>query len=168
MTETIEQTTIHESPLVELQRSSGALMAESDGWSMPASYGDLLLEYAAVREGGAGLIDLSSRGRLLVNGSEAVQFLNGLITNDMKTLVENQWMAAVFPNVQGRLIASVRVIHRPDGYLIDTEPQPRGGCCKMVADSPGRHFRVTDLTADWPNFCREPDQRRPRSSRPAR
>jgi folate-binding protein YgfZ len=78
-------------------------------------------EYAAVRDGGAGVIDLSSRGRLLVSGSEAVMFLNGLITNDMKTLAMGSWMPAAFPNVQGRLIAAVRIIHRHDGFLIDTE-----------------------------------------------
>jgi folate-binding protein YgfZ len=77
--------------------------------------------YAAVREGGAGLIDLSARGRLLVSGSEAAQFLNGLITNDMKTLEVNSWMPAAFANVQGRLLAAVRVIHRDDGFVIDTE-----------------------------------------------
>src|SRR5712675_3211289 len=101
-----------ESTLAEVHQRLGAVMAERDGWSIPASYGDLLFEYAAVREGGAGLIDLSSRGRLLVTGSEAVQFLNGLITNDMKTLAPDTWMAAAFPNVQGRLLASVRVIHQ--------------------------------------------------------
>ncbi|MDX6574925.1 MAG: hypothetical protein QOE96_878 [Blastocatellia bacterium] len=78
-------------------------------------------EYSAVRDGGAGVIDLSSRGRLLISGSEAVMFLNGLITNDMKTLAVNSWMAAIFPNVQGRLLAAVRIIHRADGFLIDTE-----------------------------------------------
>jgi len=65
-------------------------------------------DYSAVREGRAGLIDLSPRGRILVNGSEAVMFLNGLITNDMKTLAANSWMRAAFPNVQGRLLAIVR------------------------------------------------------------
>src|SRR5207253_10341857 len=110
-----------ESTLAEVHQRLGAVMAERDGWSIPVSYGDLLFEYAAVREGGAGLIDLSSRGRLLVNGSEAVPFLNGLITNDMKTLAVNTGMPAAFANVQGRLLAVVRVINREDGFLIDTE-----------------------------------------------
>ena len=96
-------------------------MKEQDGWLVPASFGDELIEYAAVREKGAGLIDLSTRARFHVNGSEAGQFLNGLITNDVKTLPENQWMPAAFPNVQGRLIASVRVGRLKDGFLIDTE-----------------------------------------------
>src|SRR5260370_3880343 len=82
---------------------------------------DVAADYSAVRDGGAGVIDLSSRGRILVSGSDAVMFLNGLITNDMKTLALNSWMPAVFPNGQGRLIAAVRVIHRQDGFLIDTE-----------------------------------------------
>lgn len=104
------------------------MMKDQDGWSVPASYGDPTDEYSVVRNGGAGLIDLSSRGRMLITGSESLQFLNGLITNDMKTLQPNQWMLAAFPNVQGRLLAIVRVIHRSfsrepgsDGFLIDTE-----------------------------------------------
>jgi glycine cleavage system aminomethyltransferase T len=41
-------------------------------------------DYTAVRDGGAGLIDLSERGRIRVSGSEASMFLNGLVTNDVK------------------------------------------------------------------------------------
>src|ERR1044071_4351131 len=89
------------------------------------SYGDVLFEYSALRESGCGVIDLSDRGRIRVSGTEAVQFLNGLITNDMKTLAENSWMPAAFPNVQGRLIATVRVAHLPVDdkpiFLMDTE-----------------------------------------------
>ena len=77
--------------------------------------------YEAVRDGGAGLIDLSERGLIRVSGSEATMFLNGLVTNDMKSLAENRWMPAVFPTVQGRLIGVVRIVRLKDGFLIDTE-----------------------------------------------
>lgn len=104
-------------------------------------------EYAAVRDGGAGLIDLSLRGRVLVSGTEVVMFLNGLITNDMKTLAVNSWMPAVFPNVHGRLLASVRVIHRQDGFLIDTESATREIVLKLLERfTMAGDFRVTDLT----------------------
>ncbi|HVS80195.1 MAG TPA: glycine cleavage T C-terminal barrel domain-containing protein [Pyrinomonadaceae bacterium] len=106
------------------------------------------LEYSAVRNGGAGLIDLSARGRLLVSGSEAVTFLNGLITNDMKTLA-NTWMPAVFPNVQGRLLAAVRVIHRDDGFLIDTESATRDTVIKLLERfTLAGDFRLANLTQD--------------------
>ncbi len=55
-------------------------------------------EYDAVRGGGAGLFDLSARGRVEVRGAEAVQFLNGLITNDVKALAPGAWMHAALPN----------------------------------------------------------------------
>ena len=103
--------------------------------------------YTAVRDGGAGLIDLSARGRILISGSEAVMFLNGLVTNDMKTLEPNTWMPAVFPNVQGRLLAAVRVIHRADGFLIDTEAATRDTVVKLLERfTLAGDFRLADLT----------------------
>src|SRR5260370_35754694 len=103
--------------------------------------------YAAVRDGGAGLIELSSRGHILVSGAEVVMFLNGLITNDMKTLAVNSWMPAVFPNGQGRLLAAVRVIHRDDGFLIDTDSATHETVLKLLERfTMAGDFRVTGLT----------------------
>jgi folate-binding protein YgfZ len=156
MTEAAEQKAILKSPLDESHTHLGATMVERDGWSVPASYGDILFEYAAVREFGVGLIDLSSRGRMLVSGTEAVQFLNGLITNDMKTLADNSWMPAAFPNVQGRLIASVRVARLKDGatgrnvgptFLLDTEAATHERVLKTIERfTLAGDFRVSDIT----------------------
>jgi folate-binding protein YgfZ len=105
--------------------------------------------YSAVRNNGAGVIDLSSRGRLLLGGSEAVTFLNGLITNDMKTLAVNSWMPAAFPNVQGRLLAAVRIIHREDGFLIDTEAATQETVWKLLERfTLAGDFHVTNLTSE--------------------
>src|SRR5687768_9001209 len=104
-------------------------------------------EYSAVRDGGAGLIDQSSRGRILVSGSEAVMFLNGLITNDMKTLAVNSWMPAAFANVQGRLLAAVRIGYREDGFLIDTESATRETVITLLDRfTLAGDFRLQDLT----------------------
>lgn len=104
-------------------------------------------EYSAVREGGAGLVDLSSRGRILVSGSEAALFLNGLITNDIKTLALNSWMTAAFANVQGRLLAAVRIAHREDGFLIDTDHATRETIITLLDKfTMAGDFRLQDLT----------------------
>src|SRR5690349_20873085 len=111
-------------------------------------------EYSAVRDGGAGIIDLSSRGRIIVGGSEAVMFLNGLITNDMKTLEPLHWMPAVFPNVQGRLIAAVRVVRLADEkntprFLLDTEGATHKAVLKIIQRfTMAGDFRVADVTGD--------------------
>ena len=106
--------------------------------------------YEAVRDGGAGLIDLSERGRIRVSGTEAVTFLNGMITNDVKTLVENRWMPAVFPTVQGRLIGAVRVVRYQDGsFLIDTDRESLDAVLKTISRfTMAGDFRVTDVTAE--------------------
>ncbi|HEY3027752.1 MAG TPA: glycine cleavage T C-terminal barrel domain-containing protein [Pyrinomonadaceae bacterium] len=117
--------------------------------SIPANYGDTGAEYAAVREGGAGLIDLSSRGRILVSGTEAVPFLNGLITNDVKALEVGAWMPAAFPNVQGRLLAAIRVLNRGEDYLIDTEAITHAKVLQLVGRfTLAGDFRVTDVTKE--------------------
>jgi folate-binding protein YgfZ len=169
MTKAFEPQILTNSPIDSIHQQLGATMMERDGWSVPGSYGDVLFEYATVREGGSGVIDLSNRGRILVSGAEAVQFLNGLITNDMKTLAENTWMPAAFPNVQGRLLASVRVVRlkdegtdqtTPEGqpqqnsranvnptFLIDTEPATHERVLKTIERfTLAGDFRVSDIT----------------------
>jgi folate-binding protein YgfZ len=110
---------------------------------------NLMAGYEAVRNGGVGLIDLSARGRISVSGSEAVTFLNGLITNDMKTLAENESMPAAFANVQGRLLASVRVTRRAHDFLLDTEAVTREKVIKLIERfTLAGDFKVADLTTD--------------------
>src|SRR6185369_16623417 len=114
---------------------------------------NLMIEYAAVRDGGVGSIDLSDRGRISVSGSEAVMFLNGLITNDLKTLAENRWMTAAFPNVQGRLLAAVRVIRRREDFLLDTEAATREKVLKIIERfTLAGDFKVRDLTDEIPQI----------------
>lgn len=110
---------------------------------------DVMNGYAAVREGGVGVIDLSARGRISVSGSEAVMFLNGLITNDLKTLGQNRWMPAAFPNVQGRLLAAVRVMRRANDILLDTEAVTREKVLKLIERfTLAGDFKVADLTGE--------------------
>src|SRR6185503_12114632 len=80
--------------------------------------------YNHVRSGGAGVFE-QKRGLIAVSGKEAVQFLDGMITNDMKTLEDGQQMLAAFPNAQGRLIAVVRVLRQGDRFLFETEEATR-------------------------------------------
>src|SRR6266850_499369 len=158
MNEPTEQLMTNALALEKIHERLGASFRDEQGRRVPALYGDVNAEYAAVRDGGAGLIDLSSRGRIRVSGSEAIMFLNGLITNDMKTLAENRWMAAAFPNVQGRLIAAVRVTRLADEpankkasptFLLETEPVSHESVLKTIARfTMAGDFHVTDIRGE--------------------
>jgi tRNA-modifying protein YgfZ len=80
--------------------------------------------YNHVRSGSLGYHKMP-RGLIAVWGTEAKQFLDGMITNDMKTLEDGAQMLAAFPNAQGRLIAVVRVLREGDRYLFETEAVTR-------------------------------------------
>src|SRR5215210_6329241 len=80
--------------------------------------------YDQIHSGRAGFYE-QPRGLISVHGKEAVQFLDGMITNDMKTLEDGAQMLAAFPNAQGRLIAVVRIRRRGDRFLIETEEGTR-------------------------------------------
>ena len=72
---------------------------------------------------GAGVLEFPKRGLLEISGAEAIPFLNGLITNDVKTLADQTWMLAAFPNVQGRLLAFARILRLEDKFLFDVEAE---------------------------------------------
>lgn len=76
--------------------------------------------YQSLHEGKTGVFR-QSFGFIGVAGSEAVMFLNGLITNDVGKLEDDSWMLAAFPNAQGRLLATVRVLRQHDKFLFVTE-----------------------------------------------
>ena len=106
-------------------------------------------EYEAVRGGGAGLFDLSARGRVEVSGGEAVLFLNGMLTNDVAKLEEGAWMHAALPNPQGRLLASVRVLRRGGAFLFDTEAETYPTVLKHLERfTLAGDFHVRDLTEE--------------------
>jgi len=76
--------------------------------------------YNHIRSGGAGFYE-QKRGLIAVWGKEAVQFLDGMLTNNVKGLQEGAQMLAAFPSAQGRLLAVVHVLKQGGRFLFETE-----------------------------------------------
>ncbi len=113
---------------------------------------NLLNEYNVVRENGIGFYE-QNRGLIEVSGKEAVQFLNGLITNDAVKLEENKQMLAAFPNAQGRLLAVVRVLRLGDKFLFETEVETYEKVLKNLQRFTfAGDFFVEDLSSDFRYF----------------
>src|SRR4030095_15823043 len=105
--------------------------------------------YEHIRSGGAGVY-VQKRGLMAVWGKEAVQFLVGMITNDMKTLVDGAQMLAAFPNAQGRLLAVVRLLRQGDRFLIETEDGTRDKVFQiLIRFTYAGDFFVEDLSEDY-------------------
>ena len=66
---------------------AGASMAEFGGFDMPVQYDTIFAEHLATRTS-AGLFDISHMGRFTVSGSDAVAFLQYVLTNNVLELRE--------------------------------------------------------------------------------
>lgn len=136
-------------PLYENQKALGATFTEIAGVVTAAAFGDWLQEYSAVRST-AGLMDLSAGGAIKIGGKEAVQFLNGLVTNDVKTLEKGKGIAAAFLTGHGKVRAFARILGLGEGFLILTDQQTHGAVLKYIFPfSYAGDFKVEDVSDDY-------------------
>ncbi len=113
---------------------------------------DFLKDYEKLAGGSLGFHN-QNRGLFEVSGGEAVQFLNGLITNDIAKLEDGAQMLAAFPTLKGRMFAVVRVMRIGDRFLFETEEATR----QKVFDNLFRFtfagdFHLTDLSEKYEFF----------------
>jgi glycine cleavage system T protein len=122
---------VMKSPLFNSQKELGAQFVEAYGWEMAERYTDPREEHAGVRSA-VGLVDLSFYGAIKIGGKEAIQFLNGLITNDVKTLGLGKGMRAAFLTGHGKVRALCRILGLGDEFLIINDPQTHDKVYKYV------------------------------------
>jgi tRNA-modifying protein YgfZ len=105
-------------------------------------------EYELLRED-AGLVDRSARAKLRLTGSEAAEFLQGQVTNDVEALSPGEGCYAALLNHKGKLRADMRVLRGPDWIWIDAEPIGKRPLEHTVETySLGRDVSWQDLTGE--------------------
>lgn len=89
---------------------------------MPGTFDD---EYRALHDA-AVWTDRSSRdARLEVRGPDAVEWLHGLLTQDIRSLAPGQGTYAAYLTPQGRMVSDLRVFHRGDTLLLEAPASVR-------------------------------------------
>jgi folate-binding protein YgfZ len=113
---------------------------------------DLENDYKHIRSGGAGFYE-QKRGLISVRGKEAVQFLDGMVTSDMKTLESGEQTLAAFPNAQGRLLAVVRIKRGVEGFYVETEESTRASVFQnLFRFTYAGDFLVADISDNFGYF----------------
>src|SRR3954471_8260989 len=89
-----------------------ALMVELDG------------QYRQLREE-CGLLDGSERGKLLVSGAEAADYLQGQLTNDIEAIGPGEGAHAALLDRKGHMQGAMRALRPGAGtaLLLDAEPE---------------------------------------------
>jgi folate-binding protein YgfZ len=122
------------------------------GWgsdALPRDYGDVRAEHEAIRCGVA-IINLSPAGKLEVSGKNAVQFINGLVTNDIKSLSAGDGTLAAFLDVHGKVIALCRFYQTGQHLLIELDAAGRAKIFQSLSRFlPAGEFFLKDVTEQY-------------------
>jgi folate-binding protein YgfZ len=85
---------------------------------------DLTPGYGALLHG-AGILDLSARGRIRVTGEDRARLLHAMTTNHVQQMKAGDGLYTFFLNAQGRILADAYILCFSDHLLLDTEPETR-------------------------------------------
>jgi len=115
-------------PLRPLHEQAGAMLAvygptEGVGGvpvDVPQIFGELEIEYAAIRKH-AGLLDQAMRATIELTGADRLDFLNRMLTQELKGVQPGSVRRAFWLNRKGRIDADVQVVHMAGRTLIDVD-----------------------------------------------
>ncbi len=110
---------------------------------------ELDAEYRQLREE-CGLLDRSARGKLIVSGGEAAEYLQGQLTNDIEALAPGEGQYAALLDRKGHMQADMRVLRlSAEEVWIDTEPEALEAARRhLEMYKIGRDVAIADLTAE--------------------
>lgn len=94
----MQQTSLHDRH-VEL----GAKMVDFAGWHMPVQYTSIIEEHKTVRNN-VGLFDVSHMGEVVVEGNDALIFLNSLVPQELSKLTDGKAIYCQLTNTSGGII----------------------------------------------------------------
>jgi tRNA-modifying protein YgfZ len=110
---------------------------------------ELDAQYRQLREE-CGLLDRSERGKLLVTGAEAAEYLQGQLTNDVEALAPDEGCYAALLDRKGHIQADMRVLRlAPEEIWIDTEAATLATARRHLETYKiGRAVEIEDVTAE--------------------
>ena len=95
--------TLKRTPLFDAHVKLGAKMVDFGGWEMPVQYTSITDEHLAVRKA-AGIFDISHMGEVTLSGAAAGDFLNQLLTNDIRKLTPGHGQYTLMCNERGGVV----------------------------------------------------------------
>lgn len=98
----------------------GAAGKPEDAIELVGTYGELEFEYAALRKHCV-LIDQPQRGIIELTGKDRLDFLNRMVTQDLKEMGPFRVRRSFWLNKKGRIDADMRVIDLPSRTLLEID-----------------------------------------------
>src|ERR1051325_9886097 len=90
-------------PLFAAHQKLGGKLIEFGGWQMPVQYTSITDEHLAGRNA-AGIFDISHMGEVTVSGAASAEFLNHILTNDIRKIAPGEGQYTLMCNERGGVI----------------------------------------------------------------
>jgi tRNA-modifying protein YgfZ len=95
----------------------------------------------------AGIVDRSDRAKFIVRGSDAADFLQGQVSNDVEALAPGSGCYATVLSHKGKLRTDLRILRGDDAFWLDTESIGHAVLEHMLRTySLGRDVQFEDVT----------------------
>lgn len=104
----------------EAATDDAAARDDTPAYKLVGTYGEIEAEYAAIRRGAA-LIDAAHHSTIRVTGSERLDFLNRMVTQELKGMTAGDVRSAFWLNRKGRVDADMDVIELGDDMLLSLD-----------------------------------------------
>src|ERR1700756_1392465 len=109
---------LKKTPLNDIHRKLGGRMVEFGGWEMPVQYPAGTIAEPLNTRTRAGLFDVSHMGEIDVRGSDAIPFVNQLVSNDAAKLVDGQAQYSALTTPQGTVVDDLLVYRFAQDHLL--------------------------------------------------
>jgi aminomethyltransferase len=121
-----------------------ARLIDFGGWEMPVQYSSLIAEHLAVRTA-AGVFDISHMGEVTACGQAAEEFLNYVLTNDVRKLAPGQGQYTLMCNPHGGVVDDLYIYKLSDEVYL------------LIINASRTPADVAWLKAQWEKFPKRDD-----------
>jgi aminomethyltransferase len=141
--------TLLRTALFERHVAAGARMVPFAGWEMPVQYTGVIPEHRAVRSDW-GVFDVSHMGQIHVEGPNARELLQGLLSNDLDRVDDGGAQYTLLTNERGGIVDDL-IAYRlnPHRYLLVVNAGNREAAFSWIKDREIRGSEVSDVSEDY-------------------
>jgi folate-binding protein YgfZ len=106
-----------QTPLLAQHQTAGATLADFLGCTLPEKFGDWQSEWRVARESVA-LFDTNCHSIVILKGPDRVRYLHAIVSNDVRSLAEDDGARALLLNPQGHILFELQIHAQQDQLLV--------------------------------------------------
>ncbi|WP_449768899.1 glycine cleavage system aminomethyltransferase GcvT [Halobacillus shinanisalinarum] len=142
-------TELKRTPLFSEYKRLGAKTIDFGGWDLPVQFTSIKDEHEATRTN-AGLFDVSHMGEVIIKGKDSLDYLQGMLTNDLSKLEPGKAQYTIMCYEDGGTVDDLIVyMLATDHYLLVINAANREKDVQWLKDHKEGEVTITDVSDDY-------------------